>query len=130
MESPIVSRKLPDWINLIFGYQQQGKDARSSFNLFHPVTYDKNYKKFLREYDESFHFALSQQVLHFGQTPQMLFDKSHGGKKEYKTKELIADRLLRQEPIKPIKIFTANLKALLISQNYVIAVCRNEENSR
>ena len=129
LESPIVSRKLPDWINLIFGYQQQGKDARSSFNLFHPVTYDKNYQKFLREYDESFHFALSQQVLHFGQTPQMLFDKSHGGKKEIKTKELIADRLLRQESIKPIKIFTANVQALLISQNYAIAICRNEENS-
>ena len=48
---------------------------------------------------------------------------------EWKTKELIADRLLRQELIKSIKILTANIHALLIYQNYAIAVCRNEENS-
>ena len=129
LESPLVSNKLPDWVNLIFGCHQRGNEARSSFNLFHPVTYDDQYKTFLKEYDESFHVALSQQVLHFGQTPQKLFSKSHGGKKDYKTKELLADRLLRQEPLKPVKLYSADVQALLISSSYVIVVSKNEDSS-
>ena len=129
LESSLVSQNLPDWINLMFGCQQRGTEARSSFNLFHPVTYDDQYKTFLKEYDESFHFALSQQVLHFGQTPQKLFSKSHGGKKDSKSKDLLSDRLLRQEALKPIKIYSADVQALLISSSYVIVLSKNEENS-
>lgn len=36
LEKPAVSSHLHAWINLIFGYQQQGKAAKEAINKFHP----------------------------------------------------------------------------------------------
>jgi hypothetical protein len=129
LESDIVSQKLPDWINLIFGYKQRDSEARDSFNLFHPVTYDDKYRSFLKEYEESFHSALSQQVFHFGQTPQKLFTKSHGLKKELFRKAGLSERLLKQEKVEPQKIFSAEVRALLISSNVILILKVTESKS-
>ena len=37
LDSPIVSSNLHHWINLVFGYQQQGKAAVEAVNKFHPA---------------------------------------------------------------------------------------------
>lgn len=37
LESSLVSGNLQNWINLIFGYQQQGKAATDAINKFHPA---------------------------------------------------------------------------------------------
>ena len=36
LESSYVSRHLHEWVDLIFGYKQQGKAALAATNLFHP----------------------------------------------------------------------------------------------
>ena len=39
LESDYVRDNLPGWIDLIFGYKQQGEEARKAINIFHPATY-------------------------------------------------------------------------------------------
>ena len=39
LESEIVSGQLHEWIDLIFGYKQQGKEAEKSTNMFYYLTY-------------------------------------------------------------------------------------------
>jgi hypothetical protein len=40
LESPWVSERLHQWIDLIWGYKQHGKDADLAFNLFSPELYE------------------------------------------------------------------------------------------
>ncbi|EEA06097.1 Beige/BEACH domain-containing protein [Cryptosporidium muris RN66] len=39
LESSNTSEQINDWIDLIFGYKQRGKEAILANNLFHPITY-------------------------------------------------------------------------------------------
>jgi hypothetical protein len=34
---------LPEWIDLIFGYKQRGKEAQKALNTFFYLTYDDGY---------------------------------------------------------------------------------------
>ena len=46
LESEEISYKLNEWIDLIFGYKQKGKEAELHGNLFKNSTYeDYNYEK-------------------------------------------------------------------------------------
>lgn len=40
LESDIVSSKINEWIDLVFGYKQIGEEAIKSDNVFFPTTYD------------------------------------------------------------------------------------------
>jgi hypothetical protein len=40
LESKQISDQLHSWIDLIFGYKQQGEAAKKAFNVFHPLTYE------------------------------------------------------------------------------------------
>jgi len=42
LESEHVSAHLHLWIDLIFGYKQQGSEAEAANNVFHYLTYEAN----------------------------------------------------------------------------------------
>jgi len=76
LESKYVSEHLHQWIDLIFGYKQQGKEAVEAQNLFVHLTYegvvdiDAIADPVIRE-------ATLAQIHNFGQTPSRLFKRPH-----------------------------------------------------
>lgn len=91
LECDIVSENLHQWIDLIFGFKQNGKMAEEADNLFHPMTYEDNVNI------DSFPVELLQskiiQILEFGQNPKQLFKINHPQKK-VKNSILYCERIL------------------------------------
>lgn len=75
LESDCVSREIDKWINLIFGYQQQGKEAEKVCNVFPKLSYEAEaiLSKLSGPQKESF----MMQAYHWGQTPMQLLGKKH-----------------------------------------------------
>lgn len=73
LESNYTSSQINNWIDLIFGYKQKGKEAINSINLFFKFTYEDeiNIDKIIEsdEYD-----SLISKI-DFGQTPSQIFTK-------------------------------------------------------
>ena len=80
LEGPITSTFLSDWIDLIFGYKQQGDEAVKNYNLFYYLTYPNNVD--ISGIDDlETKKGVVTQVAHFGQCPAILFDKAHPKKR-------------------------------------------------
>ena len=71
LESPEVSEKMNDWIDLIFGYKQKGKEAKKINNLFMQESYE-DYEEEYKKADEEKKIYLCK-LLEFGVTPSQLF---------------------------------------------------------
>ncbi|KRZ31839.1 WD repeat and FYVE domain-containing protein 3 [Trichinella pseudospiralis] len=76
LESDYVSAHLNQWIDLIFGYRQQGQAAVDAFNLFHHLFYEANVN-FEAIEDPLTKNATIGFINNFGQIPSQLFKKPH-----------------------------------------------------
>ncbi|KAK9143642.1 hypothetical protein Syun_013042 [Stephania yunnanensis] len=76
LESEYVSAHLHEWIDLIFGYKQRGKEAIMANNVFFYITYEGtvDIDKIL---DPVQRRATQDQIAYFGQTPSQLLTVPH-----------------------------------------------------
>lgn len=76
LESDYVSENLHHWIDLIFGFKQQGQPAEEAFNVFHYLTYEGkiDIDKIVDPIEKR---ALKIQINEYGQTPKQLFKLPH-----------------------------------------------------
>ncbi|KAJ3655160.1 hypothetical protein Zmor_014297 [Zophobas morio] len=80
LESDIVSQSLHQWIDLIFGYKQQGEEAIKANNLFYHLCYEGNVDLDSIQ-DLNQRHALEVQIMEFGQIPKQVFKVPHPSRK-------------------------------------------------
>ncbi|XP_060517176.1 protein FAN-like [Cylas formicarius] len=80
LESDVVSDGLHRWIDLIFGYRQQGEEAVNSNNVFYHLCYEGNVDlEGVRDLNRR--HALEVQIMEFGQIPKQVFKVPHPKRK-------------------------------------------------
>ena len=76
LESPVVSRNINNWIDLIFGYKNSGVEAEKADNVFYPLCYEGGVDlDSISDLEER--FALEVQISEFGQVPKQIFSRPH-----------------------------------------------------
>lgn len=80
LECDAVSSKLHHWIDLIFGYKQQGQAAVEATNVFHHLFYEGNVDIYNID-DPLKKNATIGFINNFGQIPKQLFKRLHPAKK-------------------------------------------------
>ncbi|CAA0830770.1 WD-40 repeat family protein / beige-related [Striga hermonthica] len=76
LESEHVSEHLHEWIDLIFGYKQRGKEAIQANNVFFYITYEGTVD-IDKISDPVQQRAAQDQIAYFGQTPSQLLTIPH-----------------------------------------------------
>ena len=88
-----MSADIGKWIDLIFGYNQNGDRAKKLNNVFFHLTYENCMKNIEITNDEQLE-AIENQIYHFGQTPFQIFYSKHSAKNEIiKRRTLLNDRI-------------------------------------
>jgi len=80
LESDYVSDHLNEWIDLIFGYKQEGPAARAADNEFHPYTYESALSAVSDEGlqgGDGYLSLVRSYCIELGQVPQQLFTMPH-----------------------------------------------------
>ena len=108
LESYFVSEKLSDWIDLIFGYKQSGKDSIEYLNVYRKACYSFNVNNYLNKELDNLKLSndenlnkkeiskvynsledLMNEICEMGQNPIQLFNKPHIKREKQKYFSLI-----------------------------------------
>jgi hypothetical protein len=110
LESDYVSEHLNEWIDLIFGYKQQGSEAEKALNVFMSCTYEGAIDVDSIT-DPIARRAHEDMISNFGQTPSQLFKEVHPKRKTQEQALIFCETVG-----KPISLFTQlyNLKAYYV----------------
>ena len=76
LEGPVATTLLSEWIDLIFGFKQQGDAAIANYNLFYYMTY-ADQVDLTGIVDPDTRNGIITQAAHFGQCPRMVFVSAH-----------------------------------------------------
>lgn len=80
LESEYVSDHLNEWIDLVFGYKQQGAEAIEATNVFHQYSYPGRIN--LENVKDVHERGVITSIIHnFGQTPLQIFHRPHPKRK-------------------------------------------------
>ena len=98
LESEYVSQNLHQWIDLVFGFKQQGEAAVRATNVFHHLSYHG--AKDLDTIEDPVERLATIGIIHnFGQTPHQVFQRPHPprdvAKNKRKTLDAMAETLTR-----------------------------------
>ncbi|XP_013179018.1 PREDICTED: WD repeat and FYVE domain-containing protein 3 isoform X1 [Papilio xuthus] len=114
LECDYVSHRLHHWIDLVFGYKQQGQPAVDACNVFHHLFYEGNVDIYNID-DPLKKNATIGFINNFGQIPKQLFKKAHPSKKMSQRSSTILDpnNIIPSQGITPPeKLFFHNLENL------------------
>ena len=77
MENKNVNKNLNLWIDLIFGYKQQGQEAIKNYNVYREMCYELTDEKFeeLKNNNELENYLFEKTE--FGYVPKQIFSKAH-----------------------------------------------------
>ncbi|CAI8023122.1 WD repeat and FYVE domain-containing protein 3 [Geodia barretti] len=117
LESDHVSAHLHEWIDLIFGYKQTGKEALRAHNVFHYLFYEGAVD--IEKIDDPVKKGASISFIHnFGQMPKQLFKRPHPARKVF---SYSATPSLSAPPVAmdTTRVFYKNLTQLMPSREPV-----------
>lgn len=109
LESPYVTEHLHQWIDLIFGCKQSGKEAVAAMNTFHPYFYPSSITKDVMKNKEQLN-AIQSFALNFGIIPNELFSSPHPSRSPTKMK-VVSD----PQPLVFEEAFKASAPAVFLS---------------
>ena len=129
LESDYVSARLHEWIDLIFGYKQQGPAAKDAINVFHPLFYEGNVDIFSIS-DPLQRNATIGFINNFGQIPKQLFKKPHPSKKAPAPEtvpKVFFHHLSNMRPsLTPVKELKGPVGQIQAAENRIYAVEQNK----
>ncbi|KAL2918165.1 Beige protein-like 1 [Polyrhizophydium stewartii] len=120
LESEYVSAHLHEWIDLIFGFKQQGEEAAKAVNVFHYLSYEGAVD--IDRIEDPVEKQATISIIHnFGQTPRQLFRKPHprrgtdGSENQYKIHRNPEMLIQAAAPIKGKFIASAPVSDIMLS---------------